>query len=69
MSSLLVFDRVYRRETQSVMLVFLTVNYYPSNLLSGSPHPSALPKVNIQYIQTVCVAGRVLTCVGDHILQ
>jgi len=28
------------------------VNYYPSNLLSSSPPP--LPKVNVQYMQTVC---------------
>jgi hypothetical protein len=33
----LVFNRVYRLELQSVMLVFSTafVNYCPSNLLSG----------------------------------
>ena len=42
MSSLLVFDRVYRLEIQSVMLVFSTplVNLRLSNLLTGSPpHP------------------------------
>jgi hypothetical protein len=37
--------------------------------------PSPLPKVNVQYIQTVCGCGRgmggggVLSCVVDHILQ
>jgi hypothetical protein len=49
MSSLLVFDRVYRLEIQSVMLVLLTslVNWRPSNLLSGSPTPpTPLPCVN-----------------------
>ncbi len=41
MSSLLVFNRVYRLEIQSVMLVFSTgfVNHCPSNLLSGLPPP------------------------------
>jgi hypothetical protein len=41
MSSLLVFNRVYRLEIQSVMLVFSTqlLHYCPSNLLSGSPPP------------------------------
>ncbi len=36
MSSFLMFNRVYRPDIQSVMLVFLTgfVNYCPSNLLS-----------------------------------
>ncbi len=38
LSSLLVFNKVYRLEIVSVMLVFSTsfVNYCPSNLLSGS---------------------------------
>jgi hypothetical protein len=37
MSSVLVSNRVYRLETQSVMLVFSTgfVNCGPSNLISG----------------------------------
>ncbi len=37
MSSLLVFNRIYRLEIQSVTLVFSTccVNYCPSNLFSG----------------------------------
>ncbi len=41
MLSLLVFNRVYRLEIQSVMLVFSTplVKYCPSNLLTGSPSP------------------------------
>ncbi len=45
MSSLLVFNTVYRLEIQSVMLVFSAplVNYRPSNLLSGSPTPSPPP--------------------------
>jgi hypothetical protein len=39
MSPLLVFNRVYRIEIQSVMLVFSTplVNYRLSKLLTGSP--------------------------------
>ncbi len=51
MSSLLVFNRVYRPEIQSVMLVFSTqlCELLPLyNLLSGSPAPP-LPKVNVQY--------------------
>ncbi len=51
MSSLLVFNRVYRLEIQSIMLVFTTplVNYCRSNLnLTGSPNrpPPPLPFVN-----------------------
>jgi hypothetical protein len=53
-----VLIRVYRLEIQSVMLVFSTyttfVNYCPSNLFYGSPPPSPLPYVKVQYIQTVC---------------
>jgi hypothetical protein len=73
MSSLLVFNRDYRLEPQSVMLVFRPsfVNYCPSNLLSCSPPP--LPKVKIQCIQKVCGwevgGGGVLSCFGDHFLQ
>ncbi len=39
-------------------------------LLSLWP-PLPLPKVNVQYLQTVCGCGggRVLSCVVDHILQ
>jgi hypothetical protein len=62
MSSLLVFNRVYRLEIQSVMLVFSAplVNYRPSNLLSGSPTPSPpLPCVNKcrECIHTMCTRG------------
>jgi hypothetical protein len=49
MSSLLVFNRVYRLEIQSAMLEFLTgfVNYCPSNLyLVSTPLPPRLPCVN-----------------------
>ncbi len=64
MSSLLVFNKVYRLEKQSVILVYSTplVNCCPSTFSLTSP-----PKVNIQYIQTVC--GGVLSCVVDHILS
>jgi hypothetical protein len=55
MSSLLVFNRVYRLEIQSVMLVLST---QLCELLPLSPslwftHPP-LPKVKVQKIQTVC---------------
>jgi hypothetical protein len=49
MSPLLVFNRVYRIEIQSAMLVFSTplVNYPLSKLLTGSPPtPPPLPCVN-----------------------
>jgi hypothetical protein len=66
MSSLLVFNRVYRLEIQSVMLVFSTpcCELLPLYLLSDLPHPSPLPKVNVQvqYIQTVCDCGGVELC-------
>jgi hypothetical protein len=54
MSSLLVFNKVYRREIQSVMLVFSTdsANYCPSNLLSGYLYP--LPCVN-KYTVPYCI--------------
>ncbi len=55
MSSLLVFNRVYRLGTITP-LTFSLVHL---------PHPSPLPKVKVQYIQ----GWRVLGCVGDHILQ
>ena len=39
----------------------------PLYLLSDPPSP--LPKVNVQYTQTVCgCGGGVLSCVVDHIL-
>ncbi len=32
--------------------------------------PSPLPKIKVQYLQTVCLGeGGVLSCVGNHILQ
>jgi hypothetical protein len=45
----------------------------PLYLLSDLP-PPPLPKLNVQYIQTVCDyggggGGGVLSCVEDHILQ
>ncbi len=66
MSSLLVLNRVYRLEIQSVMLVFSI----PLPSLWPLP-PSPLPKVNVQYIKTVCDCGGggVLSCVVGHILQ
>jgi hypothetical protein len=56
MSSLLVFNGVYRLDIQSVMLVFSplwTVAPLPS-LWFTSPIPPTLPKVKVQFIQTVC---------------
>jgi hypothetical protein len=75
MSSLLVFNRVYRLEIQSVMLVFSTsfVKYYPSNLLSGSPPPPPPPSQSqstvYMYRQCDWEGVGVLSCVEDHILQ
>ncbi len=77
MSSLLVFNRVYRLEwrySQSCWYFRPSfVNYCLSNLLSGSTSPPPLPKAIVQYIQTSCgwvgVGGGVLSCFGDHILQ
>jgi hypothetical protein len=71
MSFFLVFNRVYRLEIQSVMLVVLTqlCELLPSNLLSGSPLrplPPSKIKSTVMYIQTVCGwegVGRVLSCV------
>jgi hypothetical protein len=37
-------------------------------LFSLSDLTPPLPKVNVQYIQTVCGCGGVLSCVVDHIL-
>jgi hypothetical protein len=59
MSSLLVFDRVYRLEIQSVRLVFSTqlcelLSLYPSLWFNSSLSPPPLPKVKVQNIQTVC---------------
>jgi hypothetical protein len=68
MSSLLVFNRVYRLYLHSVMLVFSTQLFWTIAPLAFSlvhlPHPSPPQKV--------CgweEGGRVLSQVGDHILQ
>ncbi len=52
MSSLLVFNRVYRLDIQSVMLEFSTalVNCCPSTFSLTSPTSPPLPKLNVQYI-------------------
>ncbi len=72
MSSLLVFNRVYRQEIQAVMLVFLT---QLCELLPLSPFlwfiPPPFPKSKYS-IYRQCVAERgwgVLSCVGYHILK
>jgi hypothetical protein len=65
MSSLLVFNRVYRLETQSVILVFSTgfVKHCPSNLLPGylSPlPPSPFPVYTVYgtvHTYAVCKGG------------
>ncbi len=73
MSSLLAFNRVYRLEIESVMLVFgpRFVNYCASNLLSGSPPPSPSQSQSTVYTDSVWLWGGwgVLSPVGDHILQ
>ncbi len=55
------------------MLVFSTplVSCYLSTFSLTSHTPPPLPKVNVQYIQTVCGGGGggVLSCVVEHILQ
>ncbi len=57
-SSLLAFNRVYRLEIQSIMLVFSTplVNHCPSNLLTGSAPPPLLIRKGL-CIYTVCNGG------------
>ncbi len=77
MSSLLVFNKIYRLEIQSVMLVFSTqlcelLPLYPSLWFTSPTFPPS--KVKVEYIEyRQCVAGRgrggVKLCVGDHILQ
>jgi hypothetical protein len=63
MSSLLMFNRVYRLEIQSVMFVLSTsfVNCCSSNLFSGSSlppsHPSCVNKYNV-YTYRVCNGGK-----------
>jgi hypothetical protein len=76
MSFSLVFNRVYRLEIQSVMLVFSTplVNCCPSSFSLTFPTTPPIPKVNVQYIQTVCSCGRgwgggVELCCRPYILQ
>ncbi len=68
MSSLLVFNRIYRQ-----VGIFSSCELLPMYFPSDLPHPSPLPKVKVQYIQTVCRCGGggvgVLSCVVDHILQ
>jgi hypothetical protein len=73
MSSLLVFKRFYRLESQSCWYFRPScVNYCPSNLLSGSP-PQPLPPSQSQstvYTDSVLLGGGgggVLSFVGDHI--
>jgi hypothetical protein len=63
MSSLLVFNRVYRLEIQSVILLFSTplVNQLPSKLLAGSSTPTPpLPCVNMYgvHVFLLCVTVR-----------
>jgi hypothetical protein len=55
MSSLLVFNRVYRLEMQSFMLVFSTplVNCCPFTFSLTSPTPPPLAKVGIRYEQGI----------------
>jgi hypothetical protein len=76
MSSLLVFNRVYRLELQSVMLVFSTqlCKRLPLNpsLWFTSPNPAPLLLVKVQvYLYKQCsvwlgAGGGMLSCVGDH---
>jgi hypothetical protein len=65
------FNRVYRLETQSVMLVFSTplVNCCPSTFSLTSASPPPLPKVNVQYNSVWLCGGGGLSCTVDHILQ
>jgi hypothetical protein len=65
MSSLLVFNRVYRLEIQSVMLLLSTgfVNCCSSNLFAGSSlppsHPSCVNKYNVYKYTVQYVRGGV----------
>ncbi len=67
MSSLLVFNRVYRLEIQSVMLVFSIplMNLRHSNLLTVSPHLSSLCEGWDQVVWRAYTGG--IQCVFDQI--
>jgi hypothetical protein len=74
MSSLLVFNRVYRLEIKSVMLVFSTQHCELLPLLPSlwftSPTPPPFPVLK-HNIYRQCEAGRgwgALSCIGEHIL-
>ncbi len=57
MSSLLVFNTVYRLEIQSVMLVFSTplVNWHPCSLLTGSSTPTLFySRLRDRYLTGLC---------------
>ncbi len=77
MSSLLLFNRVYKLEIQSVMLVCSTplANCCPSSFSLSSPTPPLLPKENVHTVYRnsdsvwLWGGGLVLSCVVDHILQ
>jgi hypothetical protein len=63
MTSLLVFNRVYRLEIQSVMLVFFDPALWTIVPLNFSlVHLSPLPKDEVQYIYRQCVAERGWGC-------
>ncbi len=65
---------IYRLEKQPVILVFYTqlCQLLPSNLLSCSPPPPPFPPslgISTERLGEGVGGGRVLSCVGDHILQ
>jgi hypothetical protein len=68
MSSLLLFNIVYRLERLSVMLVFR-----PSFVIYCSSHLASPPSQSQSTVYTESVwlggGGGLLSCVGDHILQ
>jgi hypothetical protein len=70
LSSLLLFNKVYRLEIPSVMLVFLAALRYfcPSTFSLASP---PLPKypVNVHCVAAGGWGRGVLSCVVDHLLQ
>jgi hypothetical protein len=63
MSSLLVFNRVYRLEIQSVMLIFST------QLCLPRPYPTSQSQKQLYTDSVWLGGGGVLSCVGDHILH